>query len=61
VENNERREMKRNVPIAMGIAMVYFGFTDLGVDEQIAQQYIQMDYLLVLSGNMFELIINVIK
>lgn len=39
-ENNERREMKRNMPIAMGMAMVYFGFMDLGVDEQIAQWYI---------------------
>jgi hypothetical protein len=37
VENNERREMKRDMPIAMGMAMVYLGFTDLGVDKQIAQ------------------------
>jgi len=39
-ENNERREMKGNMPIAMGMAMVYFCFTDLSVYEQIAEWYI---------------------
>jgi len=41
--------------------MVDFGSMDLSVDEQIAQWYILMDYLLFLSCSMFELMINSIK
>ena len=37
---NERRVKKNDIPAAMGVAMVYFGFRDLSVDEQIAQWYI---------------------
>jgi len=38
--NNERRVKKRNILRVMGITMVFFGFRDLSVDEQIAQWYI---------------------
>jgi len=40
VNEYERREIRRDIPTAMGMAMVYFCFTDLSVYEQIAQWYI---------------------